>query len=197
MAELESLAELYRRPGFMVKRLHQIATAIFLEECGRYNMTPSQYQALCALHDHPGIGQSELGKLIGQDRSTVNLVVQLLLDRGLIRRLVNARDKRRTNLSLSETGVQTLHEVAPAARRAQNRLLSALPEDQRPEFLSLLHMLLDAHGANIDPATVIAGAVAAEGIPSPTRRAAQPRPRSSSGRQTNKRPHGNGADELK
>lgn len=197
MAEMESLAELYRRPGFMVKRLHQVATAIFLEECGRYNMTPSQYQALCALHEHPGIGQSELGKLIGQDRSTISLVVQLLLDRGLIRRLVNARDKRRTILSLSETGVQTLHEVAPAARRAQNRLLSALPEDQRPGFLSLLHMLLDEHGANIDPATVIAGPVASETIPSPARRAAQRKPRSPSSPQTTKRVLRNSADELK
>lgn len=154
---MESLAELYRRPGFMVKRLHQVATAIFLEECGRYGMTPSQYQALCALQEHAGIDQSALGKLTGQDRSTVSLVVRLLLDRGLIQRVVNANDKRRTSLKLSESGLKTLHEVAPAARRAQDRFLSAVPGEQRPRFLALLEGLLDAHGAMIEPGSIVPG----------------------------------------
>lgn len=162
MPEIESLDKLYRRPGFMVKRLHQVATAIFLEECGRYGMTPSQYQALCALQEHPGIGQGALGKLTGQDRSTVSLVVRLLLDRGLIRRVVNSSDKRAASLRLSESGLRMLREVAPAARRAQDRFLSTLPEGKRAEFLALLHRLLDAHGAKIDPASVVAGSTVAK-----------------------------------
>ena len=116
MPDIESLAELYRRPGFIVKRLHQVATAIFLEECGRYNMTPSQYQALCAIREYPGIGQSALGKLTGQDRSTVSLVVQLLFDRGLIGRVVNSSDKRSASLRLAESGVQTLRASAYVSR---------------------------------------------------------------------------------
>jgi DNA-binding MarR family transcriptional regulator len=174
MPEIESLDKLYRRPGFMVKRLHQVATAIFLEECGSYSMTPSQYQALCALQEHPGIGQGALGKLTGQDRSTVSLVVQLLLDRGLIRRVVNSSDKRAASLRLSESGVQMLREVAPAARRAQDRFLSALPEGKRTEFLALLHRLLDAHGAKIDPASIVTVKSAGK-APSSKRLKARPR----------------------
>lgn len=155
MPDIESLVEIYRRPGFIVKRLHQVATALFLEECGRYNMTPSQYQALCAIREYPGIGQSALGKLTGQDRSTVSLVVKLLFDRGLIGRVVNSSDKRSASLRISESGVQVLREVAPATRRAQDRLLSILPEGKRAEFLALLQRLLDAHGAMIDPASVV------------------------------------------
>jgi DNA-binding MarR family transcriptional regulator len=162
MPDIESLARLYRRPGFMVKRLHQVATAIFLEECGRYNMTPSQYQALCAIREHPGIGQSALGKLTGQDRSTVSLVVQLLFDRGLIGRAVNSSDKRSASLRLSQSGVQMLRAVAPAARQAQDRFLSALPAGKRAGFLALLNKLLDAHGAIIDPASIVTGATIAK-----------------------------------
>lgn len=174
MPEIESLAEIYRRPGFMVKRLHQVATALFLEACSRYNMTPSQYQALCAIQEHAGIAQSALGRLTGQDRSTVSLVVQLLFDRGLIRRVVNSSDKRAASLRLSASGVQTLREVAPAARRAQDRFLSALPKAKRAEFLALLHRLLDAHGAKIDPASVVAGKASGKGSQSP-RLKARPR----------------------
>ena len=177
MPDIESLAKLYRRPGFMVKRLHQVATAIFLEECGSCNMTPSQYQALCALQEHPDIGQGALGKLTGQDRSTISLVVRLLLDRGLIRRVVNASDKRGISLKLSEAGVQTLREVAPAARRAQDRFLSVLPEAKRVEFLGLLDLLLDRHGEQINPASVVNGAAPAK-VSRPRRRAPRPKRRS-------------------
>lgn len=156
IADIETPAELYGRAGFMVKRLHQVATALFDEECRQFNMTPSQYQALSALHQYPAIDQIALGRLTGQDRSTVGLVVRLLLDRGLIRRIVNASDKRRASLKLSPAGVRVLRETAPAARQAQNRFLAALPEEDRPEFLSLLKKLVDGHGANIDPASIVA-----------------------------------------
>ena len=169
VAEIETPAELYGRAGFMVKRLHQVATALFDEECRQFNMTPSQYQALCALHEYPEIDQMALGRLTGQDRSTVGLVVRLLLERGLIRRVVNASDKRRASLKLSPAGIRVLRETAPAARQAQNRFLAAVPEADRPQFLELLKRLVDGHGANIDPASVVARPAARK---SPVRRAA-------------------------
>ncbi len=165
LAEIETPKELYGRAGFMVKRLHQVATALFDEECRQFNMTPSQYQALSALYEYPAIDQIALGRLTGQDRSTVGLVVRLLLDRGLIRRVVNASDKRRASLKLSPAGVRALRDTAPAARQAQKRFLAALPEADRPGFLSLLKKLVEGHGANIDPASIVA------------KPAAKPRPR--------------------
>ena len=156
LADIETPAELYGRAGFLVKRLHQVATSLFDEECRQFNMTPSQYQALSALHEYPAIDQIALGRLTGQDRSTVGLVVRLLLDRGLIRRVVNASDKRRASLKLSPAGVRILRDTAPAARQAQNRFLAALPEQDRPEFLRLLKSLVDGHGANIDPLAIVA-----------------------------------------
>jgi len=153
--DIETPAELYGRAGFMVKRLHQVATALFDEECRQFKMTPSQYQALSALHEYPSIDQIALGRLTGQDRSTVGLVVRLLLDRGLIRRVVNASDKRRASLKLSPAGVRVLREAAPAARQVQKRFLAALPEEDRVIFKSLLKKLVDGHGANIEPASIV------------------------------------------
>jgi hypothetical protein len=34
-----SLEDIYRRPGFMIRRAHQIAVAIFLEECRSSGLT--------------------------------------------------------------------------------------------------------------------------------------------------------------
>jgi DNA-binding MarR family transcriptional regulator len=126
--------------------------ALFLEECERFNITPSQYQALSGIYTYPGIAQSALGRLIGQDRSTIGLVVKLLLDRGLIRMTTNSNDRRSISLTIEDAGKQMLRKVAPAAQRMQERLLAPLPKANRAPFMAMLTTLLDGHGALIDPA---------------------------------------------
>jgi DNA-binding MarR family transcriptional regulator len=154
VAPIESLQEIYKRPGFILKRIHQIAMALFLEECKRFGITPSQYQAQCAIHEYHGMAQSALGRLIGQDRSTIGLVVKLLLDRGLIRTTVNLSDRRSVSLTLEDAAKQMLRSVTPSAWRQRYKLLAPLPKERRDFFLALLTVLLDAHGARIDPVRV-------------------------------------------
>ena len=38
-AEDGSYTDLWSRPGFLIRRLHQLHIAIFLEECGDYDVT--------------------------------------------------------------------------------------------------------------------------------------------------------------
>lgn len=144
------LASLYRRPGFLLKRCHQVSMAIFLEECRELNVTQSQYGCLRVLQEYPGIDQIAAGRLVGLDRSTAGLVIKTLSDRGLITRVVNRADKRRMQLKLSAEGVQLLRAIAPAAARAQERVLAGLPDELRPRFLALLEQFLVGHDAVID-----------------------------------------------
>ena len=146
---------MYGRPGFLLKRCHQVAAAIFVEECRAFAMTPSQYGALRVLADCPGIDQIALGRLTGLDRSTAGLVIRLLAERGLIDRDVNANDKRRMRLRLSAAGLTMLADLAPLAARAQERVLSALPPEAHGTFLALLRTFLAGHGAAIDPDAVL------------------------------------------
>lgn len=162
MAAPASLRDLYVRPGFLLKRCHQVSAAIFLEECREYALTPSQYGALRVLQSFPGIDQVALGRLTGLDRSTTGLVVQLCLARGLIERAVNIGDKRRMHLRLAAKGKQMLRDIAPAAQRARERVLDGLPPGERRLFLRLLERFLQVHGATID----------AEGVTQPSLQAA-------------------------
>ena len=40
---------LQERPGFLIRRLHQIHVALFMEECAPEGITPVQYSILSAL----------------------------------------------------------------------------------------------------------------------------------------------------
>lgn len=152
---------LYGRPGYLLKRCHQVAAAIFIEECREFNMTPSQFGALMVFREFPGIDQIAMGRLTGLDRSTAGLVVKLLAERELIERCINLKDKRRMNIRLTEKGEQMLAAMASATERAQERVLAGLPPKSRAAFISLLEDFLIGHGATIDPAEVLATAAPA------------------------------------
>lgn len=126
-----------------------------MERCGEFNLTPSQYGALCALRAYPDIDQIALGRLIGLDRSTVGLVIRLLRARDLVDREIDAGDKRRMRLRLSPAGERLLAIVEPAAERAQQDVLAVLPRAQRTAFLALLREFLEGHGATIVPEVVL------------------------------------------
>ncbi|MCC7168486.1 MAG: MarR family transcriptional regulator [Rhodospirillales bacterium] len=157
MSYPDSMRTLYRRPGFLLKRCHQVSVAFFLEECREFQMTPSQYGALYVLAQYPGIDQIALGRLTGLDRSTAGLVLKLLSQRGLIERAINPKDKRRMRLKLSKEGERTMVAMAGAAKRAQERSLAGLPKDKREQFLDILEAYLEGHNALIDVETALNG----------------------------------------
>ena len=40
----------YTAPGYLFRRMQQIAVSIFVEECSAFDLTPVQYAALVAIH---------------------------------------------------------------------------------------------------------------------------------------------------
>ena len=136
------LAQLYRRPGFMIRRAHQIAVSLFLEETGKLGITTTQYGVLFVLAQRPGIDQVSVAKLLGLDRSTTGLVVSKLEEFGLVGRGVGAHDRRRHSLWLTQAGRKMLARLAGPAQRAQARVLSPLEPCERLLFLDMLDKLM-------------------------------------------------------
>jgi MarR family transcriptional regulator, lower aerobic nicotinate degradation pathway regulator len=139
------LDDLYRRPGFMIRRAHQIAVSLFLEETGALGITNRQYGILFALKHRPGIDQISVARLLGLDRSTTGMVIKTLENAGLIARAVGARDRRRSSLSLTRAGARMLDRLAEPARRAQARVLSCFTPAERAQFLALLEKFIARH----------------------------------------------------
>src|ERR1700704_6814820 len=87
----------YTAPGYLFRRMQQIAVAIFVEECRAFDLTPVQYAALIAIHTHPGIDATRLSAVIAFDRSTLGNVIERLETKKLIEGKP-ARDDRRGKL---------------------------------------------------------------------------------------------------
>ena len=65
------LSDMYQRPGFLLRRAHQISAAIFENACTPIGLTQAQYGALTVLASEPHIDQSRLARALAFDKVTV------------------------------------------------------------------------------------------------------------------------------
>lgn len=137
--------ELEALPGHHIRRLHQIAVAIFLQETQAHGLTPVQYAALQSVANTPGIDQRTLAGQIGLDTSTIGGVIDRLEARGLMQRSASAEDRRVRLLAATADGRALLSAVVPAMQRAQERMLEPLPKAERAEFMRMLRVLVTAN----------------------------------------------------
>jgi MarR family transcriptional regulator, lower aerobic nicotinate degradation pathway regulator len=132
-------------PGHHIRRLQQIAVAIFLQETEAHGITPVQYAALHTVGRTPGIDQRTLAGAIGFDTSTIAGVIDRLETRGLVLRNASPEDRRVRLLTLMDAGQALLDEVVPGMLRAQERMLEPLPKAERAEFMRMLRVLVTAN----------------------------------------------------
>ena len=136
-AGVAELQELYRRPGFLLRRAHQISVSLFMDEACE-GMTTTQYGLLVILRAMPGLDQIGLAKLSGLDRSTTGLVLGKLESAGLVVRSAADSDRRRKQLKLTRRGETAMRKLAEPARRAQEKALAPFTAAERRQFLALL-----------------------------------------------------------
>ena len=151
-----NLSQLYARPGFLLRRAHQISSAVFEDECKVVGLTPAQFGVLCVLHASPGLDQSTLGRALGFDKVTVMRVMRGLETRGLICRVYPPTNRRNLSISLSDAGLDLLLKTQEPAEHAYNLLMAPLNHEQRHQLVSLLQLLTtglegDARAAFVSP----------------------------------------------
>ncbi|MDE1004296.1 MarR family transcriptional regulator [Paraburkholderia agricolaris] len=132
------LDRLYARPGFMIRRAHQISTDLFIEACAALDMTPSQYGVLYILFHSGPLEQIGIARLIGLDRSTTALVVKILSERGLLEKTKSETDQRKVEISLTEAGRQCFRQCERYAQKSVDALLAPFEPAERTQFLALL-----------------------------------------------------------
>jgi DNA-binding MarR family transcriptional regulator len=145
---LKSLAEqfpLWRRPGYLIRRLHQVHYAIFFEECTSFGITPVQYGLLTVLATNPNSDQVALAHALGIDRTNVADVLRRLERRGVIKRTPSTRDRRMVLAKLTREGERLVESMHPAMARAQERLLQMLSKEEQEAFLTTLMRLVEAN----------------------------------------------------
>lgn len=132
------------RPGYLIRRLHQLHGALFMELTAAFNVTPVQYSLMSAIAARGEADQTTLAHDVALDRSTTASSLARLDARGLVRRRRGLRDGREMRCALSEQGQALLAAMEPLAREAHARTLAALPPEEASALTALMRRALGA-----------------------------------------------------
>ena len=130
------------RPGFLIRRLHQIHVALFIEECGAFDVTPVQYSIMTAVQAPPGLDQARL-------RSSRSPGGGGGAGGGGLPGGARPDDRRLRLVEMTAAGADLLGRMDAPARRAHTRTVAALPPAERRAFVHALARLVqdgNAHG---------------------------------------------------
>jgi MarR family transcriptional regulator, temperature-dependent positive regulator of motility len=132
--------------GHLIRCAHQAHTQLWAELVP-LDITGSQYSILSALSVHGDLDQATAGRLTSLDKSSVAELVGRMVQRGLIWRGRDERDRRKQVLRITEKGARTVLEAAPYVQRLGQRLLADLDEVERILFTDCLRRVADLAGS--------------------------------------------------
>jgi DNA-binding MarR family transcriptional regulator len=130
------------RPGFLIRRLHQIHVALFQEACGRFEITPLQYSLLSALAIRKTADQTTLAADIALDRTTTTGALKRLEARNLVERPINSVDRRARLCHLTRAGAALLAKIEGAAHAAHDATLDELSDKERAQFIAMMQRIV-------------------------------------------------------
>lgn len=135
--------EFQSMPGHLIRRAHQVSSAIFAEAMAdqAIDLTPFQFAALAAVGAHPGIDQASVARQAACDKATMGGVINRLVEKGLLRREQSKTDRRARVLELTDEGDQVLNRTRSVVADIQNRLTDGLSDSERATLVDLLQRI--------------------------------------------------------
>ena len=133
-------------PAFLLAQVGAHAAARFAERLGPLGLTPAHVGSLRIIAASEGASQQEVATRLGMFPSRLVALVDELQDRGLVKRVENARDRRIYSLVLTTEGRELLERIGRVAREHQESLLTSLTTDERDQLASLLRRIADQQG---------------------------------------------------
>jgi DNA-binding MarR family transcriptional regulator len=127
--------------GYAVRRAQIRMYEEFILSLEPWGITPPRFSAMVIVSLNPGLKLTQLAKIMGIARSGAVILVDALEDLGYIERQPAPEDRRAFSLVLTDKGQQDLVRITAEVQAQDQRLISALTEQEQTELHRLLHKL--------------------------------------------------------
>ena len=136
-----------RLEAFLPYRLsllsNAISGAIAAVYGDKFAISMPEWRIMMILAEYPGISADEVCRRTKIEKSVVSRAVARLLSRHLVNRDVDEKDRRRSILRLSGTGLSVYDEVMPIARNYEAELLADLTVEELEAFNGMIDKLME------------------------------------------------------
>ena len=124
--------------GYVLKQAQSLLRLRMEVALKPLDLTVSQYSCLFQLSREPGISAAALARGTFVTRQSMNTMLQLLLDRGLVDRPDRAENGRALPTELTTAGVAALEAAQELVDAVEARMLSALTATEQSALASSL-----------------------------------------------------------
>ncbi|MBK6986339.1 MAG: MarR family transcriptional regulator [Bacteroidetes bacterium] len=90
------------------------------------SITVDQWLTLNYLNENPQITQKELAEAIFKDTASITRIIDLLVTAKYIKRNINKEDKRKSNLSITNLGLEIIDKASPIVNNYRNQALKGI-----------------------------------------------------------------------
>jgi len=126
------------RLSIVTNRLSRTIAGVYAE---RFSLTIPEWRIMAVLGQRPGQTADEIGQATEMDKVTVSRAVARMRDKGYLAREVSVEDRRRYNLTLTDSGLAVYARVVPLALSIEAEVLDGLTEKDRRCLDSILGKL--------------------------------------------------------
>ncbi len=117
-------------------------------EGGRHGLR-GQGRVIALLKEKGGLGQGELADMLGIQRPSLSEVLDKLEAGGLVERRQNERDRRQSDVVITDQGLEKARKVEEARRNRAEALLAGLSQEEQQNLSGLLGKLIAGMEAGI------------------------------------------------
>lgn len=107
----------------------------------KFALSITEWRIMAVLGEYPGISADEVSLKTQIEKSILSRAIAKLLGRHLVARELSPRDRRRSMLSLTDTGQAVYDEIVPVAYQMEQELLECFSTEERQAFSELVDRL--------------------------------------------------------
>ena len=108
-----------------------------------YSITIDQWLILKVLMENPGIMQQEVAELVFKDNASITRIIDLLVKSNYLKKTVNLKDKRKSNLKVTRAGEKTIMEVEKIVLENREIVLKGISAEDMEVANRVLNQIIE------------------------------------------------------
>src|SRR5690606_3107248 len=118
------------------RRVKQFAQASF--SVHGIDLTVDQWSVIKTLYEHQDLTHKDLSEKCGKDQPTMTRIVDLLLKKGYVQRIVHPNDRRSLHIQLTEAGQKQAKSLATLVKDIRMNAWENMTEEDIENFTRIL-----------------------------------------------------------
>jgi DNA-binding MarR family transcriptional regulator len=135
-------SELAHSLGFLLRLASGVAQGRVGARFEALDLRLSLYSVMLIIRENPGLKQQEIGRALSIQQPNLVALINELTERGLVRREVNAEDRRSYSLALTPAGEKLLTQADRLHSENERKLAEAVAPLKLEEFEAALKRIL-------------------------------------------------------